>query len=112
MHGNVWEWTETADGENRVHRGGGWGDSARLCEASDRGRGSPSDRNNGIGFRFCASGRADTAPASRASGARDGGASRAERGGDSGPREASAHAESAEGAEDESHADSAETAEP
>ena len=99
MHGNVWEWTETAVGGFRVYRGGGWGDSARGCESSDRRGDSPGRRSFDLGFRLCASGRADAAPASQASGARDGGASRAERGGDSGPSEASAHAES-EGAEE------------
>ena len=112
MHGNVWEWTETAVGECRVFRGGGWHDSAWDCESSDRSRCSPSFRIGIFGFRLCASGRADTAPASRASGARDGGASRAERGGDSGPSEASAHAESAAPAEPKPHAESAEGAEP
>ena len=124
LHGNVWEWTETADGVHRVHRGGSWFSSARACESSYRNWNSPVSRGDNLGFRLCASGRADTAPASQESGARDGGASRAERGGDSGPREASAHAESAapaepkphaesaEGAEDESHAESAEDAEP
>ena len=124
LHGNVWEWTETAGGGDRVVRGGGWHFSAGRCESSFRSGFSPGFRFNSLGFRLCASGRADTAPASQASGARDGGASRAERGGDSGPSEASAHAESAapaepkphaesaEGAEDESHAESAEAAEP
>ena len=101
MHGNVWEWTETAVGECRVYRGGCWSYSARCCESSCRFGCwcSPSDRRSHLGFRLCASGRADTAPASQASEARNGGASRAERGGDSGPREASAHAES-EGAKE------------
>ena len=99
LHGNVWEWTETAVGGGRVSRGGGWYFSARDCGSSSRFRLSPSDRLDGLGFRLCASGRADTAPASQASEARNGGASRAERGGDSGPREASAHAES-EGAKE------------
>ena len=93
MHGNVWEWTETADGEDRVFRGGSWYDSAGLCESSTRFRYSPVLRGVRLGFRLCASGRADTAPASRASGA-------------------SAHAESTEDAEDESHAESAEAAAP
>ena len=99
LHGNVWEWTETADGEFRVSRGGSWSDSARNCESPRRFWISPSIRSRNLGFRLCVSGGADAAPASRASGARDGGASRAERGGDSGPSEASAHAES-EGAEE------------
>ena len=59
MHGNVWEWTSTADGEFRVDRGGGWFSSARFCESSDRLWNSPSDRGYGLGFRLCASGRAD-----------------------------------------------------
>ena len=94
LHGNVWEWTETAVGVSRVRRGGSCFNSARNCESSFRYWYSPSYRYDSLGFRLCASGRADTAPASQASGARDGGASRAERGGDSGPSEASAHAES------------------
>ena len=60
LHGNVWEWTETADGEDRVNRGGSWRDSAWGCESSDRDRGSPSYRFDFLGFRLCASGRADT----------------------------------------------------
>ena len=99
MHGNVWEWTETAVGEYRVLRGGSWLGSAGYCESSGRSGFSPSDRLFDLGFRLCASGSADTTPASQASGARDGGESRAERGGDSGPSEASAHAES-EGAKE------------
>ena len=59
MHGNVWEWTSTADGEDRVFRGGGWGLSARSCESSFRLRCSSSYRFNCLGFRLCASGRAD-----------------------------------------------------
>ena len=59
MHGNVWEWTSTAVGEDRVIRGGSWLNSAGLCEASCRYGNSPSDRSNRIGFRLCASGRAD-----------------------------------------------------
>ena len=59
MHGNVWEWTSTAFGEERVFRGGSWFNSARFCESSGRYRGSPSYRFTGLGFRLCASGRAD-----------------------------------------------------
>jgi len=57
LHGNVWEWTETADGENRVARGGGWHFSARRCVSSGRFRDSPSDRNDNLGFRLCATQR-------------------------------------------------------
>ena len=59
MHGNVWEWTDTADGEDRVHRGGSWLASARLCESSYRFWFSPDFRDSSLGFRLCASGRAD-----------------------------------------------------
>ena len=59
LHGNVWEWTETADGEDRVDRGGCWGFSAGCCESSIRNRFSPSYRDCYLGFRLCASGRAD-----------------------------------------------------
>ena len=59
MHGNVWEWTETAVGVDRVCRGGGWFDSAWDCESSYRDRYSPSARLSLLGFRLCASGRAD-----------------------------------------------------
>ena len=59
MHGNVWEWTDTADGGYRVLRGGGWYFSARLCKSSYRSRNLPDDRCFDLGFRLCASGRAD-----------------------------------------------------
>ena len=59
MQGNVWEWTSTADGGSRVYRGGGWLDSAGFCESSYRCWGSPSDRSINLGFRLCASGKAD-----------------------------------------------------
>ena len=59
LHGNVWEWTETAVGVSRVRRGGSWRSSARSC-ASNRLWFSPSYRSTGLGFRLCASGRADT----------------------------------------------------
>ena len=59
MHGNVWEWTSTAAGESRVRRGGSCFGSAERCESSNRFRLSPSNRDNNLGFRLCASGRAD-----------------------------------------------------
>ena len=54
MHGNVWEWTETADGEPRVYRGGGWGYSAWSCGSSSRDWLLPSYRAISLGFRLCA----------------------------------------------------------
>ena len=59
MHGNVWEWTSTADRGRRVPRGGGWYSSARLCESSYRNWSSPVLRYSRLGFRLCASDRAD-----------------------------------------------------
>ena len=59
MHGNVWEWTDTADGESRVIHGGGWNYTAWFCESSLRSRFSPSNRDCDLGFRLCASERAD-----------------------------------------------------
>ena len=59
MHGNVWEWTSTADGENRVQRGGSWDISAWWSKSSDRCRISPLGKSCNVGFRLCASSRAD-----------------------------------------------------
>ena len=59
MHGNVWEWTDSAVGDYRIDRGGSWFSSAGGCESSFRSRCSPSYRGNRLGFRLCASGRAD-----------------------------------------------------
>ena len=59
MHGNAWEWTSTADGEGRVGLGGCWSFSARNCESSERDWALPDDRNDCLGFRLCADGRAD-----------------------------------------------------
>ena len=96
LHGNVWEWTETADGELRVNRGGGWFDSAWVCESSHRLGGSPDARRDVLGFRLCATQRpaAEEPHAESAEGA-----------------EVEPHAENAEGAEFEPHAESAENAE-
>ena len=85
LHGNVWEWTETADGEDRADRGGSWLNSAGNCESSFRSRFSPSFRDICLGFRLCAT---------------------------QSPAAEETHAESAETAEFESHAESAENAEP
>ena len=57
LHGNVWEWTETAVGEHRVNRGGGWDDSGWHCVSSGRHRSSPSRRYYCLGFRLCATQR-------------------------------------------------------
>ncbi len=85
MHGNVWEWTETAEanGKRRVIRGGGWLSYDGNCESSINGRGedAPSIRGNTLGFRLCAT----PSPAASESHAEN--------------AEPEPHAESAEGAE-------------
>ena len=60
MHGNVCEWTSTAKyRDSRDFRGGSWYDSAWYCESSSRYGRSPSRRDSRLGFRLCASGKAD-----------------------------------------------------
>ena len=61
MHGNVREWISTANGRLRACRGGSWDNSAMGCESSCRDDSSfPDRRNRDLGFRLCASGRADS----------------------------------------------------
>jgi tetratricopeptide (TPR) repeat protein len=52
MHGNVWQWTDTAEGSDRVIRGGGWGQNGTECRAAHRLREPPSGRGSSIGFRL------------------------------------------------------------
>jgi len=77
MIGNVWEWcsdwcggysslpqtdpTGSGDGSMRVNRGGAWYGAARGCWR--RGRNTPDDRGNGLGFRLAAD--APSGPADR-----------------------------------------------
>ena len=70
VHGNVWEWTqdcwnedytgapadsharETGECEQRVLRGGSWGDVPWLLRSADRGKNEPGMRDPKIGFRI------------------------------------------------------------
>ena len=52
MHGNVWEWTATADDEDRVICGGSCRFTARYCTAGNRYVDSPDNRGSGLGFRL------------------------------------------------------------
>ena len=61
MHGNVWEWTSTADGGARVLCGGGFNGLPYGCAAGRRSWYVPDFRDGGFGFRLAASGRTDAA---------------------------------------------------
>ena len=70
VHGNVWEWTqdcwnddytgaptdshawEAGECEQRVLRGGSWGDVPWLLRSADRGKDEPGNRDPKIGFRI------------------------------------------------------------
>jgi formylglycine-generating enzyme required for sulfatase activity len=52
MHGNVWQWTDTAEGSDRVNRGGSWGLSGAGCQAASRTRITPTFRSDYLGFRL------------------------------------------------------------
>lgn len=55
MHGNVWEWTSSEDGENnRICLGGSFFSTAETCKSSNRIGASPSDRYSARGFRIFA----------------------------------------------------------
>jgi formylglycine-generating enzyme required for sulfatase activity len=69
MHGNVWQWTDTAAGSSRVTRGGGWrnlgtsGRTADGCRAADRYGYAPTTRGNVLGFRLARVPRPASGPA-------------------------------------------------
>jgi formylglycine-generating enzyme required for sulfatase activity/tRNA A-37 threonylcarbamoyl transferase component Bud32 len=52
MHGNVWQWTSTAEGSDRVGRGGGWINYGFVCRAAVRLGDAPRARSLILGFRL------------------------------------------------------------
>ena len=55
MSGNVWEWCDdlySADGKERVLRGGSWDDYAGFCEVRKRSYDAPTSRDYNFGLRL------------------------------------------------------------
>ncbi len=53
MAGNVWEWTSSVSGDNRIVRGGSWYNADYYCDVSHRSSYGPSGTAGTVGFRVC-----------------------------------------------------------
>ncbi len=54
LHGNVWEWTSSQEGSDRVIRGGGWLDRGVICGAASRSWLGSASHHHYLGFRLLA----------------------------------------------------------
>jgi len=54
MQGNVWEWTQAAEGDDRVLCGGAYDSQASFCEAKYKYCSDPATRDSSFGLRLCA----------------------------------------------------------
>src|SRR5262249_30865391 len=51
-HGNVSQWTDTAEGSSRVRRGGRFDHAGTFCQAASRAGESHAGRSGYLGFRL------------------------------------------------------------
>jgi formylglycine-generating enzyme required for sulfatase activity len=65
MHGNVWQWTDTAEGPVRVYRGGCWYSNGTFCQAAVRNWLAPAFQYDFLGFRLARVPRPASGPASQ-----------------------------------------------
>jgi formylglycine-generating enzyme required for sulfatase activity len=52
MHGNVYQWTATVQGPDRVDRGGSWREAGPGCRAAERFALAPTVQGINLGFRL------------------------------------------------------------